>query len=408
MAYGDLRGNIAPCGCDPETDLGGIRRIGTIIKDYHSRSPHLEVLSLGNNPPESGEPLKLRTMLAFEKAVGAQAILWNHIDQQHFSKIKMLWSAEPSLQIPYVLSTSSRPKGVSYTRTIGDHKIFGYVSVDGKAPPLKEWRSKAKEQDWLLFSGTDSDQKLIQDAKIFSKIILSNRKPFGQDPDLTEKNEPGRLLQSGSYMIPSFGQGVLRSTNLVPRTIHLEQDKPSIMGMTFQAISPFQWLDKSYDRESLSDKVMAQYETGASHLFQTLAKARRKLLEKTPFATARSCKTCHRKAYKIWQKTAHASAYETLRQKNKHQDPECVTCHVLGYEVDGGFADEASSPHFVGVQCETCHGQALEHSRNPTKFKPMIKTAKNQCGQCHKTPHSSNFQFNAYWPKIKHGAPSSD
>ena len=49
MAFGDLRGHFEPCGCNPETDMGGIERIGGYIDLERSRYKNLEVYSLGNN-----------------------------------------------------------------------------------------------------------------------------------------------------------------------------------------------------------------------------------------------------------------------------------------------------------------------------------------------------------------------
>ncbi|MFN3075726.1 MAG: hypothetical protein ABT940_02370, partial [Alphaproteobacteria bacterium] len=32
LAFGDLRGYIEPCGCDPSTDLGGLRRLAVLLR----------------------------------------------------------------------------------------------------------------------------------------------------------------------------------------------------------------------------------------------------------------------------------------------------------------------------------------------------------------------------------------
>ena len=52
---GDLRGEIKPCGCAEEGDMGGLLRKLTYIKQKHSLNEHLFYFDLGNNFPEPSE-----------------------------------------------------------------------------------------------------------------------------------------------------------------------------------------------------------------------------------------------------------------------------------------------------------------------------------------------------------------
>jgi hypothetical protein len=154
------------------------------------------------------------------------------------------------------------------------------------------------------------------------------------------------------------------------------------------------------------------------------------------------CKNCHTKQYDFWEKTPHSSAYLILYSKNEHINPECITCHTLGYQKSGGFdkilkplvlttqkpgieeimktvfpneksktvsfktnAEEYKKIHkkywdeinqlysekkitknFLGVQCEHCHGNREEHIQ---KVGLKLKVpAKNQCVQCHTPPNA--------------------
>ena len=87
-------------------------------------------------------------------------------------------------------------------------------------------------------------------------------------------------------------------------------------------------------------------------------------------------------------------------EKASHTDIECVSCHVVGAKDIGGFVTLEASPGFAGVQCENCHGPRKEHASNPT-IKP-ISDPKGACIGCHKTPHSSSFKYDEYWPRVKH------
>jgi len=92
------------------------------------------------------------------------------------------------------------------------------------------------------------------------------------------------------------------------------------------------------------------------------------------------CKKCHFKQHRTWKKSKkykHATAWETLKPQLKSPDQKdsqgklCVSCHVTGYgKADrGGFKDEASSAHLLGVQCEACHGPGSNHVKVGNKLK---------------------------------------
>ena len=90
------------------------------------------------------------------------------------------------------------------------------------------------------------------------------------------------------------------------------------------------------------------------------------------------CKTCHKKPdqgeqFTIWEKSAHAKAFKTLQgeeaakiAKEKglktaaYEAPECLKCHVTGYDAP---ADKKESKFSAedGVQCESCHGPGSEY-----------------------------------------------
>ncbi|MHC4953628.1 MAG: multiheme c-type cytochrome [Planctomycetota bacterium] len=122
------------------------------------------------------------------------------------------------------------------------------------------------------------------------------------------------------------------------------------------------------------------------------------------------CKKCHFKQHRTWKKNdkyPHFKAWDDLKPHLKAPDEKdeegrlCVSCHVTGYgEADrGGFKDEASSGHLLGVQCEACHGPGSNHVKAGEKlkaekrkeFKPDEKTyleRKNiSCAKCHNPHH---------------------
>ena len=60
---GDLRGEIKPCGCAEEGDMGGLPRRLTFFKQQQSQHANLFYLDLGNNFPEPSEQGDLKIQL---------------------------------------------------------------------------------------------------------------------------------------------------------------------------------------------------------------------------------------------------------------------------------------------------------------------------------------------------------
>jgi hypothetical protein len=131
-----------------------------------------------------------------------------------------------------------------------------------------------------------------------------------------------------------------------------------------------------------------------------LARAPKPSLAGGEYAGDDACKVCHATAHDIWAKSAHGRAWATLVNSGDASDPECVRCHVVGFGQDGGFDAATLVP--VNVQCEACHGPSKAHveTRGPT---PRTKPDRSFCIGCHDLENSPHFEFDVYWPKIRHG-----
>jgi hypothetical protein len=118
------------------------------------------------------------------------------------------------------------------------------------------------------------------------------------------------------------------------------------------------------------------------------------------FAGTAACADCHPAAHAVWRGSAHATAMATLVAERHDRDPECVGCHVVGLDRVGGFVSRQKTPQLQDVGCESCHGAAAKHARDPKVALP--KVGAEACGSCHVPEHSPNFAFAAYWQKIRH------
>jgi len=135
------------------------------------------------------------------------------------------------------------------------------------------------------------------------------------------------------------------------------------------------------------------------------------------------CESCHEPSYIIWKKSGHAKAYRTLVEADppRNFDPECISCHVVGWHptqyfpYKGGFLSKEKTPHLTDVGCESCHGPGEAHCNAELKDdealkekyrKAMVLTKaeaeKRFCFECHDLDNSPDFDFKTYWPLIEH------
>jgi hypothetical protein len=157
------------------------------------------------------------------------------------------------------------------------------------------------------------------------------------------------------------------------------------------------------------------------------------------FAGSKACADCHSNATAVFEKTPHAHATETLVKLDppRQFDPECLSCHATGWEpqkyfpFDSGFLGLKETPDLVANGCENCHGPAAEHvaaetgesGANDEEIEQLraalrLKIVENEgnkkgqvykdggvvdmCMQCHDLDNSPDFDFQTYWPKVKH------
>jgi hypothetical protein len=112
-----------------------------------------------------------------------------------------------------------------------------------------------------------------------------------------------------------------------------------------------------------------------------------------------SCKSCHIREYEIWSANPHAHAMASLETDMQDTNPECVGCHVTGWEMPGGYGLNAGNRQLLAnVQCEACHGYGTEHSRGEGN----LQAARESCLKCHNREMDADFEFATHWERIRH------
>jgi hypothetical protein len=141
------------------------------------------------------------------------------------------------------------------------------------------------------------------------------------------------------------------------------------------------------------------------------------------FVGSAKCATCHEASYKVWKRSAHSHALATLEKADppRQFDPECLSCHVVGwhgqgfYPYESGYLSQKSTPHLTDVGCESCHGPGEKHvaaeAGGDVELQKKLQKAmsvtqaeaeNHTCRACHDLDNSPDFDFKAYWPLVEH------
>jgi hypothetical protein len=145
-------------------------------------------------------------------------------------------------------------------------------------------------------------------------------------------------------------------------------------------------------------------------------------ISEPPKGADASCASCHATQAEFWTKSGHSHAWNTLVKIKKDLNLDCVQCHVTGWQQPGGVCridrTHVGGPgikkdgHKFGVgrqdvQCESCHGPASEHAKDPPG-NIKVQVTKSDCMRCHEAANSPHFNYEKYLPGVigpGHGAP---
>jgi hypothetical protein len=120
------------------------------------------------------------------------------------------------------------------------------------------------------------------------------------------------------------------------------------------------------------------------------------------FVGAERCAQCHLNIHTQWAETLHAGALDTLTAIGRDTNAQCLPCHTVGFGEPGGFVDAVTTGELAGVQCENCHGAALDHVQNveDETLRPTVSIDAAVCGKCHTDSHHPTFE---QWSGSGHG-----
>lgn len=386
---GDTDGYIAPCGCtSPMT--GGLKRRATALKEAGAAAIVLDNGSLSGGIDRQNV-IKAETAAQSLEATGAAAanLSWRDSALGRGELLSLLGlskgrivstSVETGSSVaidpwrkagPFLIGgATSRPETLS--RNLG----FAAVSAEEAAHRLVD---EAAEEDLvpiLLFDGDREAAARL--AQAVPKLRLVTYRYAGhpkENLDLVGEcalATPGERGKTIARLVWSGGRFVAAS---------IQELGPSV-----KDDSKASELYKTYLRRVSSE-----------HLLEKVARS-----AGPRFAGSEKCGSCHQSAMRVWRSSGHAHALATLEHEGHERDPDCVSCHVVGLKFKTGFRSRSATPNLAFVGCESCHGGGAAHASAPLKVR-LPKVTEISCRSCHSLENSPKFDFDKYWPKIRHG-----
>ncbi|NOX42670.1 MAG: hypothetical protein GXP19_02910 [Gammaproteobacteria bacterium] len=408
---GNLNGELEPCGCAEETDLGGIKRRASMIQTLRKENPAMFLITSGGLITSESPRDKLKSQYILKgiatmnyDAIGVQwrdlaygeeflkndtltTLPWVASNWHNDNFDKQLFIMRNNIKLAFFNWLD--PKNSPQQQMQGKHQ-----SVSDNINTLTELIKKAKDNNAVtVLSTTLSLKKALKQIPLdhIDVLLIRSAHEVYSEPQLHKST---LVLQPGSR-----GMRLGRVDIKLNKKNKIDKFKQEVIRLP-DSIADAAYLTQWYD----------QYNAKVKEDYLKRVAIRKKLeTGESQFAGENICKTCHAKEHKIWQASKHASAFEELEAVNKAFDPDCIVCHTVGFEKTGGFIDSTVTANLLNVQCESCHGASREHANSGGKTKvsnhgwPKEKV----CAQCHVGSHSPSFKVDSYWPKIIHGKASS-
>lgn len=400
---GNLDGELEPCGCSAEGDFGGIRRRGTMLERLRRERPAAFVVSAGgllsgfaaNGRITNEYILKGFARLGYD-AIGLQ---WGDLQYgDQFLKESAL---------PWVAS-NWRDEEFSHERRIkrGGRMLAFFDWLDPKTAPQQ---SMLGEHSRVVDDTAAFTRRLARARQDGALTVVATTLALKDAQGLLPMQNVDVLLIHANY--EDYGEPQLIGNTLVLQPgsrgmrlgrADIDLDERGRIAAWHHQVIP---LPKTVADDPRLDEWYAEYNARVKENYLRMSALRKAQAKgETPFAGAEACQDCHQKAYGTWSKSHHAQAFGDLEDVDKSFDPDCLQCHTVGFNKPGGFIDMDVTASLINVQCESCHGAARQHVASGGS-EPVANHAwqpKEMCAQCHTQPHSPAFDFDKYWPKIKH------
>lgn len=411
---GDFGGRIEPCGCF-ENQLGGLTRLGGWIQTHHTDSALKIDLGDALRGQNEDDLEQYPYMLKAYHHLGYQAIqlgseefkcdveqLKAYINQAPLPLLNanVLDEQGQNIAQPYLLT---KKNGLELAiLSVADEKDLKPLGKGLKVRPMKETLNEylkvlRPKVDLLILCTTASLEKAQELQDYYAEIDLILTSGVSQPTqDLIQKRK-------------TFLAGISGDGKNVGYTEFTVTDKSISKVHQYDV----QLLKSHYPRLKKLLSLQTDYREHIGKLTLSIDEAKATInnipgvQQESQFVGSQTCMSCHSQSYAVWQTSAHARAYDSLKHEGAHMDPQCLKCHSVGLGQKSGFNRKAPQAHLSGVGCESCHGPGSAHVQSrltgKKNFYRMRPLAESDCKRCHQGEFSRPFHWHQWWPIIAHG-----
>ncbi len=445
---GRQHGYIEPCGCTGlDRAKGGLSRRYSVLKQLKERGWEVVPVDVGNQVRRVGAQadIKFHTTAEILQKMGYAAIGFGP-DDLRLSPMEVLMSMDPEGNgtSSFVSANASVLEHNPKFKVVeaGGQKI-GITAVVGKSAlaeiqneditftdtpaALRETVDELRNQDCdklvlLAHCSTEETEQLARDFPMFDVIVTAGG---AGEPTM----EPTRVDGSNARIVQAGTKGIY----------------VGVLGFYDDAAEPIKYdrivLDNRFPDSPEVLQAFAMYQNqlrdmGLKDLGLRPVRHPRSTKTTPPeigertFVGHETCGECHTSAYEVYENSPHFQATKSISEPTersaikRHYDPECLSCHVTGWNPQGYFPyasgylslEESVALHSNG--CENCHGPGSAHvaaengdvdatderiqSLREEMRLSLEEARKTKCYDCHDQDNSPDFDFDTYWPEVEH------
>ena len=440
---GQQRGYLEPCGCTGlENAKGGLARRHTLLRQLRDERGWAVVpLDVGSQVRRYGRQpeIKFRWTADALRTLGYRAIVLG-ADDLRLPASELLNATNPDENKPSIFTGANV---ALFTREFqpqfqvieaGGRKI-GVAAVLGDSFQQKLQSDDIVRQpaiEGLKQSCTELKEQGCDYYVLLAHATLDEAKEIAQELPLFDL-----VVSSGGGGLPSTDLESIDGTKSKLLRISHKAMHASVVGLFDERANPVRLQNVVLDSQ-LKDspemlKLLADYQEELKSLgLEGLGLKPQPIESGAKFVGSETRGECHEKAFAIWSKTPHAHATDSLVTPPntrgdiaRHYDPECLSCHVTGWQpqkyspLESGYLSLERTPQLAHNGCENCHGPGSLHVEAESggdealmaKLRETMKlpiaggVAENRCRECHDEDNSPDFGhkgFAAYWKEVEH------
>jgi len=438
---GRLEGYIEPCGCAGMDRMkGGMSRRHSLFNQLRQRGWPVVGIDVGGLAKGFGRQaeLKFQVMVECMRKMVYDAIALGKTDLRlPTGELVAVAASDASQQSPFIsanvglfgfdagLTAKTRivqrggvklgitaVLGKQFQKEINNDEIEMVDPATALAKIVPELDGKA---DYLILLAHATRDESIELAKKFPQfdLVITAGGP-AEPPAVAQK------IEGSAALLIEVGE---KGMNAVVLGIFDDPDMP----LRYQRVPLDSRFPASEDMRLLVKSYQEQLESIGFAGLGIRAVPHPQLQSNGHYVGSKECEDCHEESYDVWKKSGHARAFPTLVNLDppRNHDPECISCHVMGWHptsyfpYEGGYQSVEKTPNLINVGCESCHGpgsghvdaeggsdlslqQQMQKAVSVSKAEAADIHSAKRCTTCHDGDNSPDFDFEKYWPKIEH------